>query len=181
MKMRFIGNRGIGICLAVGLSVGAAVPQSMGQAGPSSIRETYGGWAVRCQQATENMQCDMAFEARQQDSQQLILRVTIMRAPDGTGANARILTPFGISLADGLQISVDEGEPFLSAAFRTCIAAGCIARTPVDNDALATIANSEQFQVTMQQLDDGGALNILMPTNGFQAAWQRLAELREES
>lgn len=151
---------------------------ALAQEGPSSFSETYGDWVVSCQQAQTGLFCEMSQELRQQETNQRVLRAGLV-ATEGGQTIGTFIVPFGLSIADGAAMLVDEDRPIGSMGFRTCIPAGCVLRTSFGEDALTTLEAGAQLQIILQRLDGAEALSISLSLTGFTAALGRLQGLAE--
>lgn len=158
----------------------SAVAQSA--TAPDRMQETYRDWILRCEapempdETPAAQSCEIVQELFQTETNQRLLSVTL-QAADG-GAEMLLVTPFGLRLADGVTIAVDE-ETLAQVAFFTCLPQGCIATGELDADMLARLAPSETAEILMAG-QGGGEVSISVSLNGFAAAWDRLAELRGE-
>jgi invasion protein IalB len=147
---------------------------------PSSLTETYGDWVVRCvspaavegQPAPARI-CEMTQELQQQNTGQRVLAVSLQKAE--TTTRLTVVAPFGLLLSEGVKVSVADKE-LVSASFRTCLPAGCIAVSDLDEAVLTAFAAGDQAVVAMQDTN-AQPVNINLSLAGFTNAWNRLKAL----
>ena len=158
----------------------ASTPSFAQEAGPDSLVETYADWQVRCQTVTRDdtriRACGMQQNlTRQRDdgTRQQILSVTITPTDGGDGV-AAVVTPLGVGLARGLDISFDGG--MIEANYVTCKQRGCIVREPLSSGVISAFRAGENAAVIMEVVGQG-EVSLPLFLNGFDAAWQRVLEL----
>jgi invasion protein IalB len=100
-----------------------AVPLLPG--GASALSETYGGWTVHCQVASNVKSCSMSLQQLNKDTNQRLLAVEVF-AKSTDEAVATIALPFGLAVAKGIALAVDDQNPSPVLPFSTCLSAGCI-------------------------------------------------------
>jgi invasion protein IalB len=168
--------------LAAGLTLtGAAKTEAQtASVAPSSLTETYGDWAVRCVSpaATEGQEvparvCEMTQELTQQGTGQRVLAMSLQSTE--VGGRVTVVAPFGLLLSAGLMMDVAE-VPLLEAAFRTCLPAGCIVVSDLDQAGVDLLAGGNTTKVHLRS-QDGDDLALDVSLTGFADAWNRLLEL----
>lgn len=169
-----------GLSLTAGTITEAQTPPAV----PSSLTETYGDWAVRCVSpaATEGQTaaarvCEMTQALTQQETGQRVLAMSL-QATDA-GARVTVVAPFGLLLSAGLMMDVAEA-PLLEGAFRTCLPAGCIVVSDVDQAGMDLLAGGDTAKVHMRRSQNGEDLTLDVSLAGFTAAWDRLQALMAE-
>ena len=147
---------------------------------PSSLTETYGDWAVRCVslaaaegQAVPARVCEMTQELTQQATGQRVLAMSLQSTE--AGGRVTVVAPFGLLLSAGLMIDLAE-VPLLEAEFRTCLPAGCIVVSDLDQAGVDLLAGGDSAKVHMRS-QNGDDLALDISLTGFAAAWNRLLEL----
>lgn len=146
--------------------------------GASSLTETYGNWTVNCivQKQAENQKvlCSMS-QQQVDDKRQRALAIELSPA-DKNGAAGAFVLPFGLNLASGATLQIDETPAEKPLAFTTCLPAGCI--VPVNFDAAkADALGKGQNLSVLAQAVDGNQIKLNVPLDGFSAALKRTREL----
>jgi invasion protein IalB len=164
-------------------NVGAAQSQtaedaSKGDAEPSAptppraqLAET--PWEVKCAtpaKATEAV-CEMSKQVLVAKSRQLITRVSISGGP-GDEFLLRILLPHGLSLPDGVTLTVDDGEP-RQLGFVTSTSAGVIARMPADAEIMAALKGGNSLKIVAKSRAKKD-LSLAVSLSGFGSSLQKL-------
>jgi len=156
------------------------VPVQAQSGGPDTVSETYGDWTVRCSPDTSRAElppalaCETSQELWQSESGQRLIAITLRRSDDGTRGTLTILAPFGLLLAAGLQIAVQD-EVLVEMGFRTCLPAGCIAIAELEDATVEAMAQASQITINMTAAATGEPVMVPLLTQGFAAAWARLA------
>jgi invasion protein IalB len=168
--------------LAAGLTLtGVAKTKAQtASVGPSSLTETYGDWAVRCVspaaaegQTAPARVCEMTQALTQQATGQRVLAMSLQSTE--AGGRVTVVAPFGLLLSAGLMMNVAE-VPFLEGAFRTCLPAGCIVVSDLDQAGVDLLAGGDTAKVHMRSRN-GEDLVLDVSLTGFADAWNRLLEL----
>jgi invasion protein IalB len=169
--------------LATGLVLTGATKteaQTATPVAPSSLTETYGDWAVRCVsptaaegQTAPARVCEMTQELTQQGTGQRVLAISLQSTE--AGGRMTVVAPFGLLLSAGLTMDVAE-VPLLEAPFRTCLPAGCIVVSDLDQADMDLLAAGDTAKVHMRS-QNGEDLALDVSLAGFTAAWNRLLEL----
>ena len=160
------------VAAAILAAVGAA--QAEGVAADMTT-ETFGDWMVRCVPAATAdapRLCEMTQELNESKSGKRVLAIGLTRQADGSAA-ATIVVPLGLKLSAGLALKGD-GDLSVSAAFDTCLPAGCILRPALDAATVAAIGASQKLTASMTA-PDGKTLEVALSSAGFTDAWARLA------
>lgn len=159
----------------------SSTPAMAQQSGPDVLSETYRDWVVVCQTADAQNDgqgirvCEMKQELRQQESGQRVLSVALRPEEDAGAAFLTLITPFGLRVAEQIQISVDE-VPVLETPFQTCLPQGCIVQTRLDQAAIDALQRGEAAVVSLPTTS-GDQFRITISLLGFTAAWNRLSDL----
>lgn len=170
------------VCLAlVGAPAGAqsdasAVGQSVG---PDALSETWQAWTVTCGPPALDppitRDCRMGQDLRRETDGQRILALTVRMGGKGV-ALATLVAPFGLDLARGVGLAVDDGSP-ATVPFRTCLPSGCIARLTLDTATASAMRAGQTATVTMYPLDAAEPITVTLPLDGFADAMVRLEDL----
>jgi invasion protein IalB len=170
--------------LSLALALAAALPAAAQQVapadGPDTLVESYRDWVVRCAAPTADgtRQCEMGQEIRQRgEGGRRVLSMAVQRG-EGETAQVTFLGPFGVRLADGMGLRIDEAEePQLRLAFLTCVPDGCIVAAPLAPELLELLRGGSALEAEMVALN-GETVRIGLSLTGFTAAWNRLGALR---
>lgn len=146
--------------------------------GASSLTETYGNWTVTClvQKQGENQKvlCSMS-QQQVDDKRQRALAVEISPSDKNSAAGAFVL-PFGLNLAAGATLQLDETPADKPLAFTTCLPAGCIVPVNFDAAKADALGKGQNLSVLAQAMD-GNPIKLNVPLDGFSAALKRTREL----
>jgi invasion protein IalB len=169
----------VGAALVLLTGTAAASGQQIGglPGGASSLQERHGDWTVTCSMAEQDGTAKTCIQSQSQVDPQSNRRIlSIEIRPTEPAAVGTIVLPFGLALAAGIQIAVDEvsyGEPL---AFGTCLPIGCIVRSPLD--AALIEAMKKGSVLTIQATAAGGPQTVFSASlKGFSAAYDRTVEL----
>lgn len=145
--------------------------------GASSLTETFGNWTVNClvqtQGETKNVACSMS-QQQVDEKKQRALAVELSPSKDGT--NGVFVLPFGLNLAAGTVLQIDDAKPDQALPFSTCLPAGCI--LPVTfNAAKADALSKGKSLAVLAQAVGGNEIKLNVPLDGFAAALKRTSDL----
>jgi invasion protein IalB len=168
----------LGFILAAGANsaLPAAAPSPAGlPGGANSLQETYEDWMVVCAAQEAGKTCVMQQEQRAQQTGQRVLAVELR--PAGTGSEGAMVLPFGLALAKGATVQVDENAATAPLAFSTCLPAGCVA--PVTFNAQMLQALRKGATLKIKVAPDGGGDDIVLSVSlkGFSTAFDRITAL----
>lgn len=148
--------------------------------GASSLHETHGEWVVSCGVVQQRKSCtvsqQLAQQARGGGAQPVM---TISLSPSASGAEGGLALPFGLLLAKGASLQLDEGKPHAPVAIRTCMPAGCIAPLNIGADQLASMRKAKQLKINLVAADTGKPVTLTAPLTGFGEALDRAAALQK--
>ena len=133
-----------------------AKPQLPG--GASALSETHGDWTVNCQVTGINKVCSLSHQQfNKQNGQRLLaIELTTKTGQDATGTLA---LPFGLALANGVALEIDDKNLDGTLQFNTCQAVGCLVPVTFDADITPLLQNGTTLKInaiaadTMQPLD----------------------------
>jgi len=168
-------------CLAflVSLWGSVALAQEAGlPGGASSLREVYGDWVVNCAMtgagAEARKLCAMSQEQQDGETGQRVIALELQASAEG--GTATLVLPFGLDLASGAVLQIDEGERGAPLAFRTCLPAGCLISTPIAPEMLAALRGGTALRVHAKA-DGGRDALFSLSLNGFGGAFDRTLAL----
>ena len=177
MDPRFLRRSLIAILAALHITPawtqGAALP-----GGATSLRETHGDWTVNCAIVGEAEQaskvCTLSQEQQDSKSGQRIIAVELR--PSAKANAATLVLPFGLDLAAGAALQIDDGATGEPLPFRTCLSAGCLVSTNLDSKMLASLREGTALKVHVKA-DGGKETMFALSLKGFGGAFDRTVEL----
>lgn len=164
--------------LAIALVAGSpALAQEEGD-GPDSLRETFRDWVVQCvpaPQAGGGQACEMYQQIDHQQSNQRLLLASVRFEPEQVEPVLVLVAPFGLRLADGVELR--DGETVVARyAFETCLSAGCLVIAPLELSVIDLLRRGEGLSVQMTARN-GDGLGVPLSLQGFARAMDRLDAL----
>lgn len=137
----------------------------------TSNPQVFDEWNVRCsgEEGVANV-CETYRNLYLTDNNQRILHIAIGHVPDEDSAVAILIAPLGVSLPEGMQLRVDEGEQS-EFAYRSCATDGCRARAPLDTGMLDAMRAGAELRVTIAEVS-GRRIVIPVSLTGFTAAFE---------
>lgn len=155
------------------LCASAAAQEAGLPGGASSLKETYEDWELSCQ-ATPKPVCAVSHQQSQQNGQRLLAIELGKGQADGVAGN--LVLPFGLQLAAGATLQVDDGAAGKPLPFSTCLPSGCLVPLAFDAKAAAPLRAGTTLKVTVKSLDQKDvALSVSL--KGLAAALDRLKVL----
>lgn len=160
--------------IATGASAQDAAPSLPG--GASSLQETFQDWRVTCGIVNQAKICTLSQQqVRQQDNQRL-LAVELRPAPGDTVTGTLVL-PFGLKLAAGVTMQVDDNAPVPPAYFSTCIPAGCLVPLTLDTAQVEQLRAGTAVKLIAQAADTSQEVTFSISLKGFSGALDRVVAL----
>ncbi|WP_184711278.1 invasion associated locus B family protein [Rhizobium lusitanum] len=160
-----------GLLLAAASASAASLP-----GGAGSLVETYQDWIVACQAQNNTTQCVMRQVQSNKETGQNLLTVEFANAADGK-LQAALLMPFGLALAQGVSVRIDDAQATSPAAFSTCIPQGCLASVAFDSGQAAKLKTGTSLNVSATALAPPQPIALKVSLKGFSAALARVGEL----
>lgn len=145
--------------------------------GASTLDETHGDWRVVCAAPQGNVQCAISQSQVSSENRQRVLTIELRAAEEGDAANGVLLLPFGLRLADGVALTVDENPASQMLAFSTCLTAGCLVPLAFDAEAVSALRAGTTLFVNAAVNDNGQEIAFSISLTGFTSAFARLVEL----
>lgn len=143
--------------------------------GASSLVETYQDWVVACQAESNATTC---VTRQVQTNTKTNQQVFAAEFRNGTGGKLEgvLLLPFGLALAQGVALKIDEAAgPALS--FSTCLPQGCVAPVNFDAAMTAKLKAGTSLNATAMGLSPAQPASFKISLKGFAAALSRIADL----
>ncbi|MDR0781923.1 MAG: invasion associated locus B family protein [Pseudomonadales bacterium] len=164
------------LAIAASAAWSASAPSNPGlPGGASSLQETYDDWTVACVVQAAGKTCAMQQEQHVQQSGQLVLAAELR--PAGTGVGGTLVLPFGLALAKGATVQIDEGAVSAPLAFSTCVPVGCVVPVSFDAKMLDGLRKGVAFKIKVVPDGGGDAAQFAVSLKGFSAAFDRVAAL----
>ncbi|WP_174801039.1 invasion associated locus B family protein [Martelella limonii] len=160
------------------ISLPAAQALSAMPDGASSINETYQDWRVTCVTNDVGARCAMVFNQVAKDTGQRVLTVELSLPPGVDTVQGAIIAPFGLALAQGARVTVDEESEGKLFGFSTCLPQGCLVPLEFDATMLESLKGGNVMNITVQPIDGTNMVRFPVSLKGFTAAYKRLSELR---
>ncbi len=150
---------------------------------PERSTETFGAWTVTCQkqQASQETGADAQTQIcsanqilTQQASGQRILSISAQKNAKTGDLELIILAPFGLDIRKPVTLQSADNTVF-EESFTTCLPAGCVLRSTLDETQRQQLAANEKAVITFTRLEET-PLKIEFSTKGFGPALARLQE-----
>lgn len=127
-------------------------------------------WRGQCEKPEGSDQeiCHVFQNLVVKETQQQLLHVMVLYSPKREEPVMIATLPLGVALRPGLQIQVDEAEPF-SLTFETCTPVGCRAGLLLKPEILSAFQKGANGTVSFFNLQ-GKRLNVPLSLNGFTQA-----------
>lgn len=154
-RTRRAARRRCALLLMAAALLAASGAQAAQTRKPNAFSETYGDWRVNCGGVPEKnpLQCAMEQQLHVRDDKtgrsHRLMIVTLAPPKKDGAAEISALTPFGLLLASGAKLRIDEGEPFGPLPFWTCLRRGCVIRGPLDAAKMALLRKGKKLRLEM--------------------------------
>lgn len=147
--------------------------------GASSLQETYDDWRVACLQNKENEGhiCSLSQTQRRQGDGARILSMELVVDGDDERVKGRLILPFGLRLADGATLRIDEQDDVVPVSFSTCLKVGCIVPLSFTGERLAALRQGDRMNVETAAINNDQPFVFQVSLKGFAAALDRVIEL----
>ncbi|MFC4626057.1 invasion associated locus B family protein [Daeguia caeni] len=142
--------------------------------GASSLQETFQDWTVSCQSQKDATVCALQQVQGTKEGQRVL--TVELRNVAGGKVEGVLLMPFGLDLAKGAQLKIDDASG-PSLAFSTCLPQGCLAPVSFDAKQTAALKAGTTLNVAATALNPAQPVNFKVSLNGFGAALDRVTAL----
>ncbi|MGX7874912.1 invasion associated locus B family protein [Mesorhizobium sp. ORM6] len=159
---------------AANAAAAANAPQLPG--GASALSETHGDWTVNCQISGTTKACSLSHQQFNKQSNQRLLAIELS-SKTGDDASGTLALPFGLALAKGVTLTIDDQKLDGSLAFNTCQVVGCLVPVAFDANVTPLLKNGTTLKIDAFAADTGQQVSFSIPLNGFGGALARTAEL----
>jgi len=182
MAIRLVEKFGKALALVPVIAALWSVLPSYGQdttallpGGASSLQESYGDWRVACIVRDAEKLCSLSQQHNQQNGQR-VLAIELVPAGEN-GASGTLILPFGLTLASGATLTIDD-EPIGDALpFSTCLPAGCLVPLALDASTFDRLNAGSTLKIGATANGAAAPLSFSISLQGFAAAMARTREL----
>ncbi|MDO1585245.1 invasion associated locus B family protein [Rhizobium oryzicola] len=160
------------ICLGLNHpAAGASLP-----GGASTLLETYDDWAVACRAQSSVVGCVLRQVQSNEQTGEQMLAAELRNLPEGRMDGA-LLLPFGLALAKGVSLKVDDTPALPVVSFSTCMPGGCVAPVKFDAPTVTKLKSGSALNVSATLLASGEVIPMKLSMKGLSKAIARAAEL----
>ncbi len=149
--------------------------------GATSLQESHGDWLVGCSMQGEGEKkkkvCVLSQQQTDQKTGQRVLAAEFHPSDDAMGG--LLVLPFGLALAKGVTLQLDDQPGMPALPFRTCLPVGCLVDVSLDGKAAAAFAGAVTLKINATVADSGQKATMTIPLNGFKAAAERAKALMQ--
>jgi invasion protein IalB len=144
--------------------------------GASSIQETFGAWNVSCRIAEGRKVCTFSQVRGNQQTGQRSFAVELRPPRDGKTEGVLVL-PFGLALAAGVKLALDDKALGQTIPFSTCVPDGCLVPVSFPTVATDAIKNAKALTITATPSGNAEPVTFAVSLEGFTAAHARISDL----
>ncbi|MGO4716755.1 invasion associated locus B family protein [Bradyrhizobium sp. 2TAF24] len=167
--------------LLLGLTLAGTFLSSAAQAaslpgGAGSLVESYQDWSLACQAQNNNVSCVIRQVQTNTQTNQTVLAMELHNAQGGKLEGA-LLLPFGLALAQGASLKLDETALGSPLAFSTCVPAGCLVPVAFDAATVGKLKTGTAINITAATLGNPQPTAFKVSLKGFGGALARLVDL----
>lgn len=145
--------------------------------GASALTETHGDWTVSCQVVRNTPICSLSQQQFDKAKNNQRLLAIELAAKTADAASGTLAMPFGLALAKGVSLQVDDRKAGESLQFSTCLVVGCLVPLALDAGKLEEFKAGTTLKINAVASDTGQPVNFSVSLNGFASALARTAEL----
>ena len=172
------------VLAAVAVVAGPVVAASSLPGGANSLRETYDQWVLNCglaageaADAGPTVTCSMTQQLVEQSTRRRAVAIGLTAAENG-GVNGTLVMPFGLALADGVALQIDDGPQTKPASFRTCTPQGCLIPIEWSERTVSGLRTGSALKLSAKG-DNGRPVDFSLSLAGFATALDRARELQQ--
>jgi invasion protein IalB len=148
--------------------------------GASAITETHGDWTVNCQVVQTAKICRFSHQQFDRSNANQRLLAVELGALSDKSAGGTIVLPFGLALAKGISISIDDNPIDGSLPFSTCLVVGCLVPVSFDEAMVGRLKAGVTLKIAAFAADSGQPIAFSVPLQGFTSALSRTASLASD-
>jgi len=146
--------------------------------GSSSLQETFDNWTLQCSTSDKERVCRVQQQQRHRESKQLLLAMEFSVGANG-GVRGSAILPFGLRLASGMTLQVDESPDQRPLGFSTCLPVGCVAPLDLEKASVTHLRAGTMLRIKVMANDDGKPVLLSVPLKGLAPALDRLVSLSQ--
>lgn len=158
------------------LAAPCAAPAAELPGGVGSLMENFGDWVVACRAQNGVSGCVVRQVQTKGDKGQQMLTAEL-RNLSGGKVDGALLVPFGLALARGVTVKVDEGAGEARFDFSTCLPGGCLVPVKFDAATVTAMTSGTSLRLSATALATGETVAMRISLKGLSAALSRAAEL----
>ncbi|MDF7673420.1 invasion associated locus B family protein [Acetobacteraceae bacterium ESL0709] len=143
--------------------------------GASAINEVYHEWHLDCRNSEDGVKCKISQRLLEGKSQQVFFRIEFTPMASGE-PHGLMITPFGLSLVEGVTVETSGETVGDVYAFSTCLPTGCEAPFDLDELQFKNFLKTENVKFAFTTLK-GKVVNFQLSTAGLSDALTRASFL----
>jgi invasion protein IalB len=163
--------------LVVGLGATVTASAQGLPGGASSLNESHGDWIVGCSAPEGVARCAISQSQVGGTNRQRVLAIELTASKGGSAASGILVLPFGLRLASGVTLAVDDKAPLPALSFSTCLPAGCLVPLDFDTPTVAALRQGTVIAIKGTANDSGKEVAFSVSLSGFASALSRFAQL----
>lgn len=149
--------------------------------GASATQETYGDWVVGCSGAKPGKRCALSQMQVNKENRQRVFAVQLS-VPAPNSADGVAVLPFGLDVARGVTLTLDDGKPGEPVAFRTCVPVGCLVPLSFDTAFVGKLMQAQTLKINAYAVegvkaDSARPVSFTVSLTGFGRALSRTTAL----
>lgn len=161
---------------APGLAQAARTAAETLPGGASSIQETFGAWSVSCRIVDDHKVCSFSQVRGNQQTGKRSVAIEL-RPPRNGKTEGVLVLPFGLALAAGVTLTLDDKPLGKTIPFSTCVPDGCLAPVSFPTVATDAIKGAKVLTITATPSNNSDPVTFPLALEGFAAAHTRVSEL----
>jgi invasion protein IalB len=171
-------NRILVALAAFGLALSPATAQQPAglPGGAQSLIEEHGDWTVSCRTQDADKLCIVTQTLADSGSGRPVVSVELA-TPTIDRVEGMLLLPFGLQLANGIQIVVDGNDLGDRQPFLTCIATGCLVPVVFDASQVSRLRAGTEMTLSGITAGTNEPMELAISLMGFSRAANRSVEL----
>ncbi len=148
---------------------------------PPALKENYGDWAVGCTSARPIKNCFLSQMQVNKENRQRVFAVELS-VPKPNTADGLVILPFGLDVARGVTLVLDDGKPGDKIDFRTCVPVGCLVPLSFDTAYISKLMQAKTLKIAAYAVEGAKAdssrpVSFTISLTGFGRALARTTEL----
>lgn len=150
----------------------ADAPEITFAGGASTITESHGDWTLICGVHEAEKACVVTQSLADQQRGQRVLTVEMEAGSEGA-IGATVVLPFGLALADGVRMQIDDVSLGEASPFTVCYDYGCIADFDLDAGSAQLLGRGTNLRFVGIVADTGENIALSVSLNGLTSALER--------